>query len=98
MADGKELKPRLEDNQNLTEIVRTEFDALLKFKDATTQDLQVKLSTAKQLKEEAIAKAKTRLGFPAIVSLNARPLAEITPLPSAISAISAATGLLGADI
>ena len=30
----------LEDNQNITETVRTEFDALLKSKDATIQDLQ----------------------------------------------------------
>ena len=32
----------LEDNQNVTETVRTEFDALLKSKDATIQDLQDK--------------------------------------------------------
>ena len=49
----------LEDNQNITETVRTEFDALLKSKDATIQDLQEKLTVAKQLKEEATARAKT---------------------------------------
>lgn len=49
----------LEDNQNITETVRTEFDALLKSKDATIQDLQEKLTVAKQLKEEAAVKAKT---------------------------------------
>ena len=48
----------LEDNQNITETVRTEFDALLKSKDATIQDLQEKLTVAKQLKEEATTRAK----------------------------------------
>lgn len=48
----------LEDNQNITETVRTEFDALLKSKDATIQDLQEKLTVAKQLKEEATIRAK----------------------------------------
>lgn len=48
----------LEDNQNITETVRTQFDALLKSKDATIQDLQEKLTIAKQLKEDATAKAK----------------------------------------
>lgn len=49
----------LEDNQNISETVRTEFDALLKSKDATIQDLQEKLTAANQLKEEATIKAKT---------------------------------------
>lgn len=49
----------LEDNQNVTETVRTEFDALLKSKDCTIQDLQEKLTVAKQLKEEATIKAKS---------------------------------------
>lgn len=49
----------LEDNQNITETVRTEFDALLKAKDATIQDLQEKLTVAKQLKEDATLKART---------------------------------------
>ena len=49
----------LEDNQNITDIVRTEFDALLKSKDATIQDLQEKLTVAKQLKEDAALKART---------------------------------------
>lgn len=48
----------LEDNQNITETVRTEFDALLKSKDTTIQDLQEKLTVAKQLKEDATMKAK----------------------------------------
>lgn len=48
----------LEDNQNITETVRTEFDALLKSKDTTIQDLQEKLTVAKQLKEESTARAK----------------------------------------
>lgn len=59
----------LEDNQNVTETVRTEFDALLKSKDATIQDLQEKLTLAKQLKEDATAKAKTHADENA--SLNA---------------------------
>ncbi len=49
----------LEDNQNITETVRTEFDALLKSKDATIQDLQEKLTVAKQLKEDVALKART---------------------------------------
>lgn len=49
----------LEDNQNITQTVRTEFDALLKSKDVTIQDLQEKLTAAKQIKEEATTRAKT---------------------------------------
>ena len=49
----------LEDNQNITETVRTEFDAMLKSKDSTIQDLQGQLSVAKQLKADATEKAKT---------------------------------------
>ena len=49
----------LEDNQNLMETVRTEFDGLLKSKDATIQDLQEKLHVAKQLQQDAYEKAKT---------------------------------------
>lgn len=49
----------LEDNQNVTETVRSQFDALLKSKDTTIQDLQEKLTVAKQLKEDATQKAKT---------------------------------------
>lgn len=49
----------LEDNQNITETVRTEFDAQLKSKDATIQDLQEKLTVAKQLKEDATMKARS---------------------------------------
>ena len=48
----------LEDNQNVTETVRTEFDALLMSKDSTIQDLQSRLTVAKQLKEEATLRAK----------------------------------------
>lgn len=48
----------LEDNQNITETVRTEFDAQLKSKDVTIQDLQSQLTVAKQLKEESTMKAK----------------------------------------
>ncbi len=51
----------LEDNQNITETVRTEFDAFLKSKDATIQDLQEKLTITKQLKEDATLKAKTHV-------------------------------------
>lgn len=49
----------LEDNQNITETVRTEFEALLQSKDTTIQDLQSQLTVSKQLKEEATSKAKT---------------------------------------
>ena len=49
----------LEDNQNITETVRTEFDALLTSKDAVIQDLQEKLTVAKQVKEDATLKART---------------------------------------
>ena len=48
----------LEDNQNVTETVRTEFDALLMSKDSTIQDLQGQLTAAKQLKEDATIRAK----------------------------------------
>ena len=48
----------LEDNQNVTETVRTEFDALLKSKDDVIQDLQTKLKVAQDLKNNAIEKAR----------------------------------------
>lgn len=48
----------LEDNQNLSQTIRTEFDALLSSKDITIQDLQGKLTIAKQSKEEAASKAQ----------------------------------------
>lgn len=48
----------LEDNQNITTTVRTEFEALLQSKDQTIQDLQAQLTAAKQLKEASAAKAK----------------------------------------
>lgn len=47
----------LEDGQNTKELVRSEFDALLKSKDAVIQDLQEKLSIAKQMQEQAIDNA-----------------------------------------
>lgn len=49
----------LEDNQNITEVIRTEFDAQLKSKDAIIQELQEKLTVAKQLKEESSLKARS---------------------------------------
>ena len=49
----------LEDNQNITETVRTEFDGLLKSKDATIQDLQEKIKVAKQLQQDSDERAKT---------------------------------------
>lgn len=48
----------LEDNQNLSEIVHAEYDALLKSKDITIQKLQQDLATAKRVREEAVTKAK----------------------------------------
>lgn len=48
----------LEDDQNLSETIRTEYDALLKSKDTTIQDLQGQLTAAKQLKEEASKQSK----------------------------------------
>ncbi len=49
----------LEDNENITQTVRTEFDAMLKSKDISIQDLQEQLAQAKQQKEESVEKAKT---------------------------------------
>ncbi len=46
----------LEDNQNVTERIRTEFDALLRSKDVTIQELQKKLAQANQQKEEFASK------------------------------------------
>lgn len=51
----------LEDNQNLTQTIRSEFDALLKSKDSTIQDLQGKLATTEQQKKEATTKAKVHV-------------------------------------
>jgi len=48
----------LEDNQNLSQTIRTEFEAQLKSKDTTIQDLQSQLTTTKQIKEEAASKAQ----------------------------------------
>lgn len=51
----------LEDNQNIAELVRVEFDAQLKSKDVIIQDLQAQLAMAKQLKEGAAMKAKEHI-------------------------------------
>lgn len=48
----------LEDNQHATELARTEFDALLKSKDITIQNLQNQLTTAQQLKEQSALEAE----------------------------------------
>lgn len=52
----------LEDNQNITETVRTEYDALMKSKDVTIQDLQGKLAEYKQVADTATAQAKEAAG------------------------------------
>lgn len=49
----------LEDNQNIKALVRTEFEAQLKSKDETIQDLQRQLKEAKEQKEEATKKANS---------------------------------------
>ena len=48
----------LESNQNQKELIRGEFDGQLRSKDSIIQDLQEKLTVAKQLKEEATIRAK----------------------------------------
>ena len=48
----------LEDSQNLSETIRTEYDALLKSKDDVIKDLQDQLTTSKRLKEEASKQSK----------------------------------------
>lgn len=48
----------LEDNQNVSETIRTEFDALLKSKDSVIADLQKKVVDAKESKDTAEANAK----------------------------------------
>lgn len=49
----------LQANHDMKESVMQEFDALLKSKDTTIQDLQSQLTMAKQLKEDATLKART---------------------------------------
>lgn len=49
----------LETNQNVTETVRTEFNALLGSKDKTIQGLQEQLSAAKQSEEDSIKKTES---------------------------------------
>lgn len=51
----------LEDNQNVTETVRTEFDAMLKSKDLTIQRLQEELKELKEQRESAVAEGKQRI-------------------------------------
>lgn len=58
MAMTRMYMGSLEDCQNMAETIRAEFDALLKSKDSIIQDLQEKLTVAKQLKEDSSAKAK----------------------------------------
>lgn len=53
----------LEDNQNLTETIRTEFDAMLKSKDVTIQDLQEQLKKVKQAEKEATDEANSLYGI-----------------------------------
>lgn len=53
----------LEDNQNLTETIRTEFDAMLKSKDVTIQDLQEQLKKVKQIEKEATDEANSLYGI-----------------------------------
>lgn len=48
----------LEDNQNITDTVRTEFEAFIRSKDMTIQELQSRITTAEQLKEDAVVKLK----------------------------------------
>lgn len=49
----------LESKQNVTETVRTEFDALMQSKDTTIKDLQDKLTVAKQVEQDATSRAKS---------------------------------------
>jgi len=48
----------LEDNQTLSEMIRTEFDALLKSKDSTIQELQEKNLRITEIKENAVNTVK----------------------------------------
>lgn len=66
----------LEDNKNITETVRTEFDALLQSKDAVIQDLQGQLTVAVQLKEEAVSKAKSLTDTNAALSADIKEMKE----------------------
>lgn len=50
----------LEDNQNITETVRSQFEALLKSKDCTIQDLQLKLSMAKEKERNAVQESRQK--------------------------------------
>lgn len=44
----------LEDNQNITDSVRAEFEALLQSKDSTIQDLQERVKSITEIKEKAV--------------------------------------------
>ena len=80
----------LEDNQNITETIRAEFDALLKSKDAVIQDLQDKLAAADQMKEDAVLQAgasadeNARLNE-AVDSLNSEYKLKIDDMQSMLS-------------
>lgn len=49
----------LEDNQNVSALIRTEFEAQLQSKDKTIQDLQNQLSKAEEIKQQAVTEAET---------------------------------------
>lgn len=66
----------LEDNINVTETVRTEFDAQLQSKDSIIQDLQGRLTVSVQLKEEAVAKAKTLTDTNAALNADIKEMQE----------------------
>ena len=80
----------LEDNQNVSETIRTEYDALLKSKDDVIKDLQAQLTTSKQLKEEATRQSKyysdenARLNS-VIDSLNAEYNSKVSDMQSMLS-------------
>jgi len=48
----------LEENQNLTETIKSQFEALLQSKDTTIQNLQKNLAEAEKIKEKAVADFK----------------------------------------
>lgn len=66
----------LEDNMNVTETVRTEFDAQLQSKDTVIQDLQGQLTVSVQLKEEAVAKAKALTDTNAALNTEIKEMQE----------------------
>lgn len=50
----------LEDNQNLSATIRTEYESLLNSKDTTIAELQGQLKVAKELKDAATQTAKEK--------------------------------------